>query len=143
MYDEVHDHFKTASYILIFLLTIVLISGVYTASFITGDHGIGDFISTTFSVLFIVPSVIFIGIIFLYLKLQSMHYDAKMTDRLWIILLSVFIFFMVCLVLYGLFCMLIFFRAGHWMTIITILLTLVGIGQIYFPLSMIYHLRND
>ncbi len=143
MYDEVHDHFKTAGYILIFLLTIVLISGIYTASFITGDHGIGDYISTTFSILFIVPSVIFMGIIFLYLKLQSMHYDAKMTDRLWIILLLVFTFFMVCLVLYGAFSTLIFFRATHWMTAVTVLLTLVAIGNIYFSVSMIYHIKND
>lgn len=143
MHDEVHDHFKTANYILLFLLAILFLSGVYAVSFISGDQGIGDFISITFGILFIVPSAFYIGLIILYLKLQNKHYDMKISDNLWIILLGIFAFFMVCLVLYGAFCVLIFIRAGHWMTVVTAILTLIAIGNIYFPASMIYHIKND
>jgi hypothetical protein len=111
MHDEVHDHFKTANYILLFLLAILFLSGVYAVSFISGDQGIGDFISITFGILFIVPSAFYIGLIILYLKLQNKHYDMKISDHLWIVLLVIFIFFMVCLMLYGAFCVLVFIRA--------------------------------
>jgi hypothetical protein len=50
---------------------------------------------------------------------------------------------MVCLMLYGAFCVLVFIRAWHWMIVVTALLTLIAIGNVYFPASMIYHIKND